>query len=217
MADDPFEGTDPLLAARLRKMIADSGGRLWVVSGFRSVERQQQLWDQAVKKYGSEAAARKWVARPGTSNHNKGRAVDMGGTDEGMSWMKANLGRYGLWQPMDHEPWHIELPKNAVEFEPDAYTEPPVGGTPVGDPRDPAFQMMQFVGILDMDMHGELTGAGDGVDIAASQSGGIDLSPGQGNINLPSDPRMADFGYQDPPDITQDDDVPMQEVLDGNQ
>ena len=59
---DPFEGLDPLLSKRLQRMIADSGGRLYVVSGYRSPERQAQLYEEALKKYGSPQAAGKWVA-----------------------------------------------------------------------------------------------------------------------------------------------------------
>ena len=38
-----------------------------VVSGYRPAWYQKRLWDAAVKKYGSEQAAAKWVARPGMS------------------------------------------------------------------------------------------------------------------------------------------------------
>ena len=38
---------------------------LGIGSGFRSVEKQKQLWEQALKKYGSPEKARKWVAPPG--------------------------------------------------------------------------------------------------------------------------------------------------------
>ena len=48
-----------------------------IQSGYRSPERQATLFDQAVKKYGSEQAARKWVAPPGRSRHNGGVAVDL--------------------------------------------------------------------------------------------------------------------------------------------
>lgn len=50
---------------------------LQIGSGFRSIERQQQLWEDAVRKYGSPEAARKWVAPPGKSEHNSGTAVDI--------------------------------------------------------------------------------------------------------------------------------------------
>src|ERR1044072_6685491 len=86
-------------------MINASGGRLHITSGFRSVAQQQQLWDAAVKKYGSAAAARKWVAPPGDSHHNKGVAADLGGD---LAWAHANAARFGLKFPMPWEAWHIE-------------------------------------------------------------------------------------------------------------
>ncbi|MBH0239132.1 M15 family metallopeptidase [Methylobrevis albus] len=80
-----------------------------ITSGFRSFERQAQLFDEAVKKYGSEAAARKWVAPPGKSQHNAGNAADLSfGTDEARSWFHSNAGEFGLGFPMDYEPWHIQ-------------------------------------------------------------------------------------------------------------
>lgn len=190
-----YDGLDPLLAARIKKMITDSGGRLWIVSGYRSVERQRQLYEEGKRKHG--ANVNKWVAPPGKSNHNHGLAVDMGGTDEGMAWMRANLGRYGLHQPMAHEPWHIELPKTASHdhFDPEAYTQPPIGGVPAGDPYDPGFQGAQLMAILDGEM--EMAFAAGGPDIAATQTGGIDLSAGQGQYNQPEDDdvRSKNFGF----------------------
>lgn len=201
---DPLEGVDPLLAARVKKMIADSGGRLWVTSGFRSVEHQERLWQEALRKYGSEAAARKWVAKPGSSNHNHGKAVDIGGTDEGKAWMAANHGRYGLWQPMEWEPWHMQLPPGVEEeIDPEAFTTPPIGFEPAATPTDPYFQAAQVLGILDSEFAGVMSGD-QGVNIAATQAGGIDLSPGGGNVQLPDDPRFADFGFKEAPDMGQD-------------
>lgn len=109
------------LQQRVAALVAASGGRVWVVSGFRSVERQQQLWDAAVRKYGSETAARKWVAPPGKSNHNKGEAVDLGGD---LRLARQLAARVGLVFPMSHEPWHVE--RSGFRSQPDAYTEAPV-------------------------------------------------------------------------------------------
>jgi len=93
---------------------------LGILSGARSVERQQELWDAAVQKYGSEAEARKWVAPPGRSMHNHGQAVDLSyngkslkhAPPEVIEWVHANAGKYGLAFPMEWENWHIE-PVNA--------------------------------------------------------------------------------------------------------
>src|SRR5688572_6580143 len=83
--------------------------RFNIYSGHRSVERQAQLWNEALKKYGSPEAARKWVAPPGRSRHNHGSAADLRfADDEVKQWVHANAKNYGLHFPMRHEPWHIE-------------------------------------------------------------------------------------------------------------
>ena len=83
---------------------------LTINSGFRSVARQAELFDVALKKYGSVEAARKWVAPPGNSQHNKGMAADLGYTNvSAREWVHANAGKYGLAFPLSNENWHIEL------------------------------------------------------------------------------------------------------------
>lgn len=100
-------------AGKLAKMLAsmpdDLKGSVTINSGFRSPERQQELWLQALQKYRSPEAARKWVAPPGNSQHNKGNAADLGySSDAARQWMHANAGSYGLSFPLANEDWHIE-------------------------------------------------------------------------------------------------------------
>lgn len=90
---------------RLDALVAASGGKIKVTSGYRSPERQAELFAAAVKKYGSEAAARKWVAPPGKSRHGMGIAADLSGD---LSWAHKNARRFGLYFPMSWENWHIE-------------------------------------------------------------------------------------------------------------
>jgi hypothetical protein len=83
---------------------------LRIGSGYRSNERQQQLWDAAVAKYGDPEVADNWVARPGASNHNHGQAVDLKYlAPAAQEWVHANAGNFGLNFPMSHEPWHVEM------------------------------------------------------------------------------------------------------------
>lgn len=91
-------------ANRLNQLIKEVGN-LSITSGYRSPEEQTTLWNNAVKKYGSAAAAQKWVAPPGHSNHNKGLAADLGGNLQAAHKL---AGKYGLTFPMPWEPWHIE-------------------------------------------------------------------------------------------------------------
>ncbi|MCD2185218.1 D-alanyl-D-alanine carboxypeptidase family protein [Rhizobium sp. GN54] len=97
------------LAKMLASMPADLRGQVTVNSGYRSPERQQELWLQALQKYGSPEAARKWVAPPGRSQHNSGNAVDLGyGSDAAKQWMHQNAASFGLSFPLANEDWHLE-------------------------------------------------------------------------------------------------------------
>lgn len=102
-------GLNKEFESALNRMIKDSGGRIKVTSGYRSSKRQAELYAQAIKKYGSEKAARKWVAPPGKSNHNHGLAADIAGDKK---WAHQNAAKYGLHFPLAHEDWHVE-PINA--------------------------------------------------------------------------------------------------------
>lgn len=118
---EDIDGLDGSFVNNLAALMEDAPfDGLGVLSGARSVERQQVLWDEAVAKYGSEAEARKWVAPPGRSQHNHGQAVDVSyngkslkqAPPEVIEWVHANAGKYGMTFPMEWENWHIE-PVNA--------------------------------------------------------------------------------------------------------
>ena len=79
-----------------------------VASGYRSPERQAQLFAEAVSKYGSEAAARAHVAPPGRSLHNMGLAADLRYGPGGEEFARQHAQEFGLTFPMAYEPWHIE-------------------------------------------------------------------------------------------------------------
>lgn len=108
-----LDGIDDSFRNQLGQMVQSAPpeirSEIKLLSGFRSEDRQRQLFDAAVKKYGSVAAARKWVAPPGKSQHNHGSAYDLRyGSDEAKKWVHANAEKFGLQFPMAHEPWHIE-------------------------------------------------------------------------------------------------------------
>jgi LAS superfamily LD-carboxypeptidase LdcB len=84
-------------------------GQVTISSGFRTPERQAQLYADAVKKYGSPEAARKWVAPPGRSQHGFGNAADLSfQSDAARQWMHENAAKYGLAFPLGNEAWHVE-------------------------------------------------------------------------------------------------------------
>jgi len=112
---------DKLLGAQV---LAERKAGKWkgvINSGYRPPWYQKRLWDAAVKKYGSEQAASKWVARPGTSRH--GRKNGQGAVDVSLgSQLDGSSGL--LFRPMDWEPWHVqltgtrEMPEEPAEPEP---------------------------------------------------------------------------------------------------
>lgn len=100
---------NPQFMSALDRLIKDSGGRISIGNSYRSPERQAQLWNAALKKYGSAAVARKWVAPPGKSNHGRGLAADLKYVDKSaIAWAHQNAKRYGLHFPLSNENWHIE-------------------------------------------------------------------------------------------------------------
>ena len=106
-------GFTPEFASKLSPFLAaaeQAGVPIQITSGFRPYARQAELFREAVKKYGSEAAARKWVAPPGKSNHGRGIAADITTKNPGpaQTWAHQNAARFGLEFPMAWEPWHIQ-------------------------------------------------------------------------------------------------------------
>ncbi|QTM98593.1 D-alanyl-D-alanine carboxypeptidase family protein [Sediminibacillus dalangtanensis] len=106
----------------------EAGLDLVAASGYRSYERQEEIYQQNVDSMGQEEAD-KFSARPGNSEHQTGLAMDVTSaemafsleqsfkqTDEG-TWLAENAHHYGFIirypEGKDHitgysyEPWHI--------------------------------------------------------------------------------------------------------------
>ena len=123
---------DPALLGALRQAATDAAGdgvELFVDSGWRSPEYQEQLLREAVTKYGSEEEAARWVATPDTSAHVSGDAVDIGHADA-TAWLSEHGAQYGLCQTYSNEPWHYELRPEAID-----HGCPPTYADPTRDPR----------------------------------------------------------------------------------
>ena len=132
---------DARISDNVRRMIADArndGVTLSIISAYRSVERQTELYADKVEEFintgqdtnAAQAAAATIVARPGTSEHHTGLALDFvtpsyTTLDEGFEstpafkWLDKNAHRYGfvLRYPKDkqditgiiYEPWHYRF------------------------------------------------------------------------------------------------------------
>ncbi len=139
---------DRRAAGELRRMLADArrqGLQPLVCSGYRSVTRQQQLYDEQVgverdaghDEVQAMAVAKTKVALPGASEHNLGLAADIVAVDyqelkadyentPECQWLMAHAAEYGfiLRYPKDkveitgiqYEPWHYRyVGKNAAK------------------------------------------------------------------------------------------------------
>jgi len=156
------DGFESRVESMIRAMPENLRGQVNILSAFRSVQHQQELWDKAVIKYGSPEAARKWVAPPGKSNHGRGVAIDLRySTEAARKWFHSNANRFGLAFPMAHEPWHIEplgyREGNATSFiqagvepaDPEAYTD----GQGIPEVNNRSLET-QFLRVVDLMMGG---------------------------------------------------------------
>jgi len=115
--DDAFADN---LAALLEDAPPGIREGLGIGSGFRSNERQKELFENSDKTGRTVAFPAGYTKPNGTvakgSNHLHGRAVDLtykGGRldrapQEVRDWVHSNAANYGLRFPMSYEPWHIE-------------------------------------------------------------------------------------------------------------
>ena len=106
----------------LRKAAALEGFDIQLLSGYRSYETQTRLYNNYVATYG-QAEADTFSARPGTSEHQTGLAMDVGWIDDEYAntpsgkWLANNCYKYGFiirYQKnkesitgYKYEPWHI--------------------------------------------------------------------------------------------------------------
>ena len=101
-------GLHPSMGAAIATLLEEARGAVVLYSGWRSSQRQTELWQEALRRYGSAEAADDWVAPPGRSMHERGLAVDLGGDLDLARRLVASLG-LPLHTPLAHEPWHFEL------------------------------------------------------------------------------------------------------------
>jgi D-alanyl-D-alanine carboxypeptidase len=82
---------------------ARSGVELTINSGFRSHEQQAWLYRAWREGWGN------FAARPGYSNHQSGRALDLDVRDPAtFSWLERHARRFGFRRTIAREPWHWE-------------------------------------------------------------------------------------------------------------
>ncbi len=80
--------------------MAASGGRVTLGNAWRSHDQQVDLHRRKPNL----------AAKPGSSNHEFGLAADLVFANAAARrWAHENASRFGLWFPMDYEPWHVQL------------------------------------------------------------------------------------------------------------
>ena len=96
------------IAKQFDDMVAaakQDGVNITITSGARSRAEQEKLY--AAYKNGTGNLA----AKPGTSNHESGDALDLG-PPSAYAWLKQNAGRFGFKNKIASEPWHWSLTGN---------------------------------------------------------------------------------------------------------
>lgn len=119
--------TVQMLTACIQK--AGGAGEIVPVSGWRSQEEQQRIWDNSMAESG-EAFTRQYVAVPGCSEHQTGLAIDLGKAARRIDFIRPAFpydgvcgrfrrlaARYGFIERYQrgkeeitgiaHEPWHF--------------------------------------------------------------------------------------------------------------
>ncbi len=96
-----------ITAARAFREMANAARKTGIVlgirSGFRSHDKQRQLYREYRRGWGNLAA------RPGYSNHQSGRAVDIYIDDYAVyEWLKQHAGKFGFKRTVKREAWHWE-------------------------------------------------------------------------------------------------------------
>jgi len=107
------EEINPLVLARFlsaQAVAKELGIELSIDSGYRSPEKQNYLYQRAIKTYKSAEEAIKWVLPSDLSRHPWGLALDVNLNHDksGASWLEANGATFGLCRVYENEWWHFE-------------------------------------------------------------------------------------------------------------
>ena len=92
MRDDAATALEEMFAAAKKE-----GVSLSVVSGYRSYSKQATIYNRKVKSTGSAEKADELVARPGTSEHQLGLAMDVGSAKSSALTSSFGKTKEGKW------------------------------------------------------------------------------------------------------------------------
>jgi hypothetical protein len=100
------QGLNPALANKLAEVGRRLGKKLNIVSGYRTRQEQEALYQKYLNGTGNLAA------KPGTSRHETGNAADVQVDGQSLGsnpQARAIALQVGLTFPVPGEPWHVEL------------------------------------------------------------------------------------------------------------
>jgi D-alanyl-D-alanine carboxypeptidase len=102
----PVEQKTAEVFLKMRADAAKAGVKITVVSGFRTMAEQQYLYNcYQTKKCNNGNLA----AKPGYSNHQSGKALDLNTSSAGVyNWLTANGAKYSFERTVPSEKWHWE-------------------------------------------------------------------------------------------------------------
>jgi len=116
--DNTMTTTTACAFDKMASAAKQAGVTITIASGFRTVARQEYFWNCYQTKQCNNGNL---AARPGTSNHGKGIALDLNtncGTQTGAKpncggskvyqWLLNNGHKYGFKRTVQSEPWHWE-------------------------------------------------------------------------------------------------------------
>jgi hypothetical protein len=104
--DNTMTTTTACAFSKLRAAALQSGVNIKINSGFRTLARQQYFWNCYQTKSCNNGNL---AARPGTSNHGVGIALDLNTASGGVyTWMTNNARKYGFVRTVPSETWHWE-------------------------------------------------------------------------------------------------------------
>jgi D-alanyl-D-alanine carboxypeptidase len=90
----------------LQSAAARAGVAVRISSGFRTMAEQEYFYGCYINCNCNNCNL---AARPGYSNHQSGRALDLNTSAAGvLNWLNANAGTFGFARTVSSEPWHWE-------------------------------------------------------------------------------------------------------------
>lgn len=188
-----WDNLDDRMKQRLTRLMAASGGRVWVGEGWRDPEghHEEEFYKRhyedpngRIQYKGKRYTLRRGyapLAPPGRSNHNIGLAADLQGD---LTWLQQNAAKYGLktFADVNNEPWHVQLAELANGFLGDGADQ----GT--GQSNENVSQREHPAGIAAAALS---AGSGVNYDAAARLSGGWG---GAGGLGTAASTTAGDMG-----------------------